>query len=137
MNSMLWVIIAIAVIAVLAVILIGARSRRSRLRPLPDDARMRYAEEWRQLEMRFVDAPQQAVSEADGLVLNIYRQRGGSDRELPRHVREARERVHGHEGEESMTENLRHAMQHYRSAVEDLIGTDPREAATGRREIAS
>ena len=134
---MLWVIIAIAIVVVLAVILIGALSRRPRLRPLPDAARLRYADSWRQLESRFVDSPQEAVREADALVLAIYRERGGSDRDLPDQVRKAREGVHDHGGDDSMTENLRRAMQHYRSAAEDLLGTDPREVSAGRREVAS
>ena len=138
MQSMIWVIIAIAVIVVLAVILIGALTRRNRLRPLPDESRMRYAESWSQVESRFVDSPQEAVREADALVLSIYRERGGSERDLPGRLRDARERVHTHDGgDASMTENLRQAMQEYRKTVEDLLGADPREAARGSREVAS
>src|SRR6185437_9379653 len=38
------------------------------LRPLSDDARERYIEEWQNTQLRFVDDPTGAVSEADDLV---------------------------------------------------------------------
>src|SRR5260221_7354183 len=46
------------------------------LRPLSDDARQRYEDEWSELQGRFVDRPQVAVSEADGLVTQVMRDRG-------------------------------------------------------------
>src|ERR687884_693133 len=38
------------------------------IRPLPDQARRRYRDRWRGVQERFVDAPSEAVAEADGLI---------------------------------------------------------------------
>ena len=46
------------------------------LHPLSDTARERYEREWGELQARFVDQPQVAVSAADGLVSNVMRDRG-------------------------------------------------------------
>jgi hypothetical protein len=46
------------------------------LRPLSEEARERYEHEWSELQGRFVDRPQVAVSEADGLVTQVMRDRG-------------------------------------------------------------
>jgi hypothetical protein len=135
MTTLTWVVIAIVIVVAIVLAILAFASRRGRLRPLPEGARARYAESWHAIEARFVDEPQQAVSEADNLVLTVYRERGGRDERLPGNVRQAREVTRSGDGE-SMTENLRRAMQHYRSALEDLIGADPRNAGA-QREIAS
>jgi hypothetical protein len=46
------------------------------IRPLPPDAREKYANEWQQVQARFVDAPSAAVSEADSLVTRMMHDRG-------------------------------------------------------------
>ena len=46
------------------------------LHPLSDTARARYEREWGELQARFVDHPQVAVTAADGLVSNVMRDRG-------------------------------------------------------------
>ena len=46
------------------------------LHPLSDTARERYEREWGELQARFVDHPQVAVSAADGLVSDVMRDRG-------------------------------------------------------------
>lgn len=132
MSNLIWVVIAIAILVLIVVAVVAAMSRRSRLRPLPDAARARYAEAWRTIEARFVDEPQAAVSEADRLVLSVYRERGGREDDLPGAVREARETARSGDS----TEGLRRAMQHYRAAMGDVIGADPRDAGR-RREVAS
>ena len=135
MSTVTWIVIAVVVLAIIVLAVVWAMSRRPRLRALPDGARERYAEAWRNIETRFVDQPQQAVSDADGLALAAFRERGGREDDLPHDIREAREMARGGDGD-SMTENLRRAMQHYRSAMKDMLGRDPREGA-GRREVAS
>lgn len=137
MNTLTLIVIAVVVIAIIAIVLISAMGRRNRLRPLPPEERARLATAWREVETRFVDAPQQAVSEADRLVVEAFRARGGREEDLPREVREARDRVRQGDGGESMTENLRRAMQHYRDAMKDLLGADPRDESIRSREIAS
>jgi len=69
----------------------GARSRRKAegdlagrakrrddldLRPLSQAARDRYAEQWDDLQSRFVDVPQAAVVQADELIVTVMRDRG-------------------------------------------------------------
>jgi hypothetical protein len=46
------------------------------IRPLTPAARQRYADEWRDVQARFVDAPSASVSEADALVTRVMRDRG-------------------------------------------------------------
>lgn len=131
--SMTTVIVAVAAIVLLGLILMVVMGRRrgTRLRPLPEGARERYAASWRAIEARFVDSPQEAVSEADQLVASLARERGaGEDRPA---VPEA---VVKDGGDESMTENLRIAMVQRRKMVQDLLGDDPR-TLRGRRELAS
>jgi hypothetical protein len=130
--SMTMVIIAVAGIVLIGLILMVIMGRRgSRLRPLPEGARERYAASWRAIEARFLDSPQDAVSEADQLVASLARDRGArEDRISP-----PRADVNDG-GAESMTENLRLAMVQRRKTVKDLLGDDPRELR-GRRELAS
>jgi hypothetical protein len=136
MSTLTLIVIAVVVIAIIAIVLIALSSRRSRLRPLPAEERSRLATAWRDVETRFVDSPQQAVSEADRLVVEAFHARGGREDDLPRDVREARELARRGDGE-SMTENLRRAMQNYRGAMENMLGADPRDEAIRNREVAS
>ena len=130
--SMTLVIIAVVGIVLIGLILMVVMGRRgSRLQPLPEGARERYAASWRAIEARFVDSPQDAVAEADQLVASLSRDRG---------VREDRisppQAVIKDGGAESLTENLRLAMVQRRKTVKGLLGDDPRELR-GRRELAS
>jgi len=58
--------------------LAGRAKRRDdlELRPLSQAARDRYAEQWDDLQSRFVDVPQAAVVQADELVVMVMRDRG-------------------------------------------------------------
>jgi hypothetical protein len=60
--------------------------RRLDIKPLPEEARIRYADRWRGLQEQFVDSPGDAVLEADQLVTSLMRERGyettGYDRQL-------------------------------------------------------
>jgi hypothetical protein len=124
-------IVGVAVIVLIGIILMVVMGRRdSRRRPLPDGARERYAASWRAIETRFIDSPEDAVREADHLVVSLARERGVSeDRVKPRVVA-------GEGGSESTTENLRNVMVQRRKMVEDLLGANPREVR-GRQEVAS
>jgi hypothetical protein len=130
--SMTMVVIAVAAIVLIGLILMLVLGRRgSRLRPLPEGARERYAASWRAIEARFVDSPQEAVNEADQLVASLARERGArEDRISPPQA------VAKDGGAESMTEHLRLAMVQRRKTVKDLLGDDPRDLR-GRRELAS
>jgi hypothetical protein len=129
--SMTMVVMAVAGIVLIGLILMVVMGRRgSRLRPLPDGARERYAASWRAIEARFVDSPQDAVREADQLVASLARERGApEDRVSPLLVVKD-------EGAEPMTEQLRLVMVQRRKTVKDLLGDDPRDLR-GRRELAS
>jgi hypothetical protein len=126
------VVMAVAGIVLIGLILMVVMGRPgSRLRPLPDGARERYAASWRAIEARFVDSPQDAVREADQLVASLARERGApEDRVSPAHA------AVKDEGAELMTEHLRLAMVQRRKTVKDLLGDDPRDLR-GRRELAS
>ena len=126
------VVIAVAGIVLIGLILMVVMGRRgSRLRPLPEGARERYAASWRAIEARFVDSPHDAMREADQLVGSLSRERGvPEDRISPPQA------VVKDQGPESMTEDLRLAMVQRRKTVKDLLGDDPRDLR-GRREIAS
>ena len=126
------VIIAVVGIVLIGLILMVVMGRRgTRLRPLPEGARERYAASWRAIEARFVDSPEDAVREADQLVASLARERGAPEsRVSPPHA------VVKDESAESMTEDLRLAMVQRRKTVKDLLGDDPRDLR-GRRELAS
>jgi len=126
------VIIAVVGIVLIGLILMAVMGRRgSRLRPLPEGASERYAASWRAIEARFVDSPEDAVSEADQLVAALARDRGVREDRIPLPPAAVKDG-----GAESMTEHLRLAMVQRRKTVKDLLGDDPR-ALRGRRELAS
>jgi hypothetical protein len=130
--SMTMVIIAVVGIVLIGLILMVVMGRRgTRLQPLPEGARERYAASWRAIEARFVDSPQEAVHEADQLVASLARERGAPEGRVS-----PPDAVVKDEGAASMTENLRLAMVQRRKTVKDLLGDDPRDLR-GRRELAS
>ena len=144
MTSLVWIVVALVVIvAIIAAVLL---SRRTRLRTLPDESRVRYADTWRVIETRFVDHPKEAVEDADALAVSIYRERGAhvdDGRRLPQELEQARElsRVHGSpdggDGELSQTEGLRRSMVAYQRIVDDAVGVSTRrESEARRREVA-
>jgi FtsZ-interacting cell division protein ZipA len=120
------------------------------IRDLEPAARERYAEEWRAIQMRFVDDPRGAVATADQLVTSVMRDRGYPAESFEQQVadvsvdhanavdayRRGRE-VLGSAREQVATDDLRQAMVHYRELFEDLLGDSaptPGPAA-GPREV--
>ena len=105
------------------------------IRPLKDDERTRYAEDWRVEQSLFVDDPRTAVKHADAMVQDVMKQRGYpvSDFEQnaadlsvdhPRVVenfRAAHEIALGDARGQSSTEDLRKAMVNYRALFDDLL----------------
>jgi hypothetical protein len=83
--------------------------------PLLDDA-PRLTGTWQEIQARFVDAPRTAVEDADALVAEIMRR-------LAETFAEERERLERdwHAGDEVSTEDLRVALQRYRSFFERLL----------------
>lgn len=127
---------------------LAAREKRHaelELRPLSPESRAEYTERWLVVQERFVDAPDDAVEEADTLVTVVMAERGypiEDDRQRLAdlsvehartldHYRSARDVNERRSRNETSTEDLRQAMVHYRPLFEDLLGTA--SVADGRR----
>ena len=109
------------------------------LTPLSPESKARYAASWEEVQIRFVDAPDDAVATADDLVTRLIAERGyptGSyDDQLAtlsvehaktlEHYRDAHEISRRSERGEATTEDLRQALVHYRVLFADLLGADP------------
>lgn len=118
-----------------------ARVRKFHIEELPAGAKDRYTEEWRTVQTRFVDEPQSAVVDADHLVVAVMRDRGYPMENFDQraadispdhpHVVEDYRVAHGiavrSERGDVSTEDLRQAMQHYRTLFNDLLGTEERK----------
>lgn len=135
-------LVAILVVALLVVVLLfllragGVGRRRPKLHPLTAEARNRYVQEWDAIEMKFVDAPEQAVREAESLVMSVLRERGHplTERDLPDEVRRAHKLGYA---SKDKTEGMRQALLHYRAVVERMAGpVDDVKPAEQRREMA-
>jgi hypothetical protein len=130
-----------------------ARERRVAkldIRPLGRDEAARFTEAWRKTQIRFVDDPDGAFTEADRLVVEVMRVRGypigdfeqrAADISVdhPRVVvnyRAARAIADRHARGTASTEDLRQALVHYRELFADLLGVETmpfRKAAGGGR----
>ena len=131
----------VAFMVIMILLALGRRTRgnsRPSLRPLAPEARDRFAVSWDRIESHFVDAPQEAVREADALVLAMLGEveHPLAEDRLPAGVRRARRAAAGKEIRG--TEGLRRAMLYYRGVIEELgASAGEREQLRGRREIAS
>ncbi len=126
---------------------LAARKKRVKafdLRDLPPGARERYAEDWRAVQARFVDAPAAAITAADRLVVNVMRDRGYPMEDFEQrtsdlsvdyadevtHYRAAHAISLKNDRSQASTEELRQAMVHYRALFEELLGANPLGART-------
>lgn len=114
------------------------------LRPLDPESRERYSASWEEIQVRFVDAPDQAVGEADELVTRLVAERGyptgDYDDQLAHlsvehartldHYRQAHDINERNSRGEATTEQLRQALVHYRALFADLLGTEPDHLAS-------
>ena len=114
------------------------------IHPLPEPARARYAEQWRELQERFIDQPSSAVLEADALVRQVMNEEGypvddfSQQAELvsvdhPRVVENYRIAHNVYErtqNQQASTEDMRTALLSYRSLFDELLHADPTD---GRR----
>ncbi|MBT2213235.1 MULTISPECIES: hypothetical protein [Actinomadura] len=105
------------------------------LHDLAPERRDQYKEQWLRVQERFVDAPQEAVEEADRLVTVVLGERGyptrGFDEQAAHlsvehartldHYRRGREISERAQGRQATTEDLRQAMVHYRALFDDLL----------------
>jgi hypothetical protein len=136
-------LVTILVVALVIVVLLflvraaGIGRRRPQLRPLPAEMRDRYAHEWDEIEAKFVDSPEQAVREAEALVMTVLRERGHPlmERELPSEVQKAHKLGFS---SRDKTEGMRQAMLQYRSLMERMVGPEERKAPEpAKPEVAS
>jgi hypothetical protein len=118
------------------------------IRPLPEGERVRFAEEWREVQERFVDQPSDAVVAADRLVYGVMEARGYpmgdfdaqaglvsvDHPEVVENYRIAhgiRERA---QAQQAGTEDLREALLRYRSLFSELLEADDGQAGVTVRD---
>ena len=113
------------------------------IRPLAPEQRARFADDWRDVQAKFVDDPERSVAEADALLAEVMRARGypvedfeqragDLSVEHPRLVanyRAAHEIARRHARGEGGTEDLRSAFIGYRALFEELLQANKRELA--------
>lgn len=112
------------------------RVAKFQIRPLREEERARFAADWRLVQERFVDNPRSAVADADRLIKDALKARGypmgdfeqqAADLsvEYPHVVENYRKAHHiamEDQQSEATTEDLRKAMQYYRSLFEYVLG---------------
>jgi FtsZ-interacting cell division protein ZipA len=105
------------------------------LRPLSQDVRERYLQQWQVTQGQFVDDPKGAMSKADDLVQRVMRDRGypvddfeqrAADisvehPDLVEKYRTANGIARASERGEASTEDLRHSVRHYRALFVELL----------------
>jgi hypothetical protein len=117
------------------------------IKPLPAPVRVRYEQQWREIQLRFVDEPAETVRQAGALVAEVLRERGypadpeervamlsADHPELLANYRTA-QGAHPTAG----VEPLRQAFVHYRDVFERLVESpvtslEPARANVGRND---
>jgi len=132
-------LIAAWFVTVIVAIARAWQARAPRPAPLSPEARNQFVNSWHRITAEFIDAPREAVQQADALVLSLLRERGRPVQhdDFPKPIREARHWV-AREGSNG-TEALRQAMLNYRSIFTQSIGSRPPEPDRQdirRRELA-
>jgi hypothetical protein len=111
------------------------RVQKLQIVPLAPEQAARFANDWRQVQARFVDDPKDAVADADRIVTELMRQRGYpmgdfdtrvSDISVDHpavvhHFRAAHEIALRDARGEADTEALRQALVHYRALFSELL----------------
>jgi hypothetical protein len=114
------VIVLLAIVALVLILAGPSRMRHPKLKPLTPEAQDRYVSRWDGIEARFVDSPDEAVKEADALMLALLGEREHplTEDRLPDRMRKARRLGSGREGKGG-TEGMRQALLHYRAVIEE------------------
>ena len=111
------------------------RVSKFRIRSLREEERARFAAEWRSVQERFVDDPRSAVAQADRLINEALKARGYPMSEFEQQAadlsvqypyvvenyRKAHQIALDEQRGAASTEQLRIAMQYYRSLFEDVL----------------
>ena len=118
------------------------RMQRLDIRPLTAASRANYSGEWTLIQERFVDQPQQAVMEAQRLVVTVMNERGYPT-EDPSQIMADLSVEHAstldnyrmaqeisQNASAASTEELRQAMVHYRALFNELLGRPDEAQAT-------
>jgi hypothetical protein len=135
------VVVLLVIVAILFSAIRAWRNRpaRANLVALPPESRSRYVTAWERIEKRFMDAPEEAASEADSLLLAMLGERGHPmvENRLPSQLRSARRKREAGQ-RRRRTEDLRQALLDYRGVFHKMIGPEIQreEVAEGRRETA-
>jgi hypothetical protein len=112
------------------------------IKPLPEELRRQYSEQWRSSQAQFVDDPSGAIAQADRLITEVMEKRGyevgdfdqqSADvsvghPQVVQNYRTAHEISQRSDRGEANTEDLRQAMVHYRSLFEELLQPEPAQA---------
>ena len=126
------------------------RVERLNIRRLSPEDAARFSSAWRDVQTRFVDDPQRAITEADHLVGEVMHARGYPVGDFDQRVndisvdhpnvvtnyRAARDIAQNHARGQASTEDLRQAMVHYRALFNDLLETEPVAAPAPRAAVA-
>ncbi len=132
---------------------LDARRKRRReldIRPLSAASRQRHLERWRNTQARFVDTPNDAIREADALVIAVMTERGYPMEDFEQQaadisvdhagVVENYRAAHGismaNDHGKASTEDLRQGMVHYRALFEELLEDQGDETETEPRKEA-
>jgi len=126
----------------------GLRAREKQraqfdVKPLPEATRLRFADEWRDLQERFLDQPAQAADAADALITRVMEARGypmsdfDAQAELVsvdhpdtvENYRLAHAVQQRSQTQQASTEDLREALLRYRSLFSELLRPEGNDAA--------
>jgi hypothetical protein len=127
---------------------LAERERRVKsldIHPLDETIRVKYAAEWTAIQERFVDQPEEAVTQAGMLVTSVMKDRGYPTEDHGQimadlsvehagtldHYRAAHQISLQTEEGTAATENLRLAMLHYRALFSDLLGPPSQAPESG------
>lgn len=127
------------------------RVSKLEIRPLEPAARMKFVDQWKDVQARFVDDPARAVADADGLLGQVmtargypvadFEQRAGDvsvdHPEVVRNYRAGHDIALRHEQGKATTEDLRQAMIHYRALFDELVNESGAPSAPAREAEAA
>lgn len=123
------------------------RTRSLKIRPLSREEVNQFSDDWQRVQTRFVDEPNEAITDAELLVGEVMEARGypaaGYERRIsylsvnhPQAVQNYRaaQAITQRDGHnEVSTEDLRRAMTYYRELFDDLLEPDGARAAEPRK----